>query len=63
MIKSLVKATGHEVVPDATLARLWQLSKFDDRAYGEMGRLVGEGRCSDRDILAVFCKMVDLGLF
>jgi hypothetical protein len=62
VIKSMIKAAGIEVVPDGAIAQLWQLSKFDERAHDEMGRLMEEGKCTPDDIAAVFFKMAEVGL-
>lgn len=62
-IQNMEKAGGLPAANDGEIAQLWLLSKFDERAHEEMGRMVEEGRCTDYDIAAVFFKMAELGLF
>lgn len=60
---SAKEAAGIEVASDSSIAQLWQLSKFDERAHDEMSRMVEAGLCTRDDIAAVFFKMTEVGLF
>lgn len=63
VIREMTSVVGADTASDGEIARLWQLSKFDERAHDEMGQLVKAGRCTSDDIAAVFFKMTELGMF
>lgn len=63
VIKSMVRAEGLPTVSDGDIAKLWQLSKFDERAHDELAKMVEDGLCTHDDVAAVFFKMAELGLF
>lgn len=63
VIDPMKRIAGTEVASDGTIARLWQLSKFDERAHDEMSHMVDAGLCTHDDIAAVFFRMAAAGLF
>lgn len=63
VIQGMLRAEGVQVVDDSEIAKLWLLSRFDERAHGRMSDMIRQGLCTSDDIAHVFFRMAEMGLF